>query len=89
MSAQLVLEIGPACKFGCPGVVVGNSITGNGHVCKRHNVKEWGEQLSRNRDPYYRGLGATLLDDFRSTQAAPVSAPPTPTREGTVRSDVA
>lgn len=51
-----------ACKeTDCPEPTVGSSITGNGHVCKAHNVVEWGRALSRNSEPYYRKLGAELL----------------------------
>lgn len=46
---------------GCPDPVVGHSITGEGHVCKQHNVKEWGRALARNREPYFRDLGLQLL----------------------------
>lgn len=62
MSGQLELELPVACKVdGCTADVVGSSITGAGHVCRRHNEREWGEALARNRDPYYARLGQRLI----------------------------
>lgn len=44
---QLTLALGPACKErGCREPVVGSSITGTGHVCRRHNESEWGRALA-------------------------------------------
>lgn len=62
---QLALEIAPSCKRKCAEPVVGSSITGEGHVCKRHNEEEWGLALSRKREGFYRRLGAQLLVDSR------------------------
>jgi hypothetical protein len=46
MSEQLSFALGPACKTrGCAEPVVGSSIAGNGHVCRRHNEIEWGHAL--------------------------------------------
>jgi hypothetical protein len=63
MGEQLEL-LKPACKSrGCEGAVVGSSITGAGHVCKRHNEAEWGSALSCSRDRWHRELGVALLKD--------------------------
>jgi hypothetical protein len=62
-AAQLTLEmeLAHACKVrGCDAAVVGSSITGKGHVCKQHNVAEWGASLSHSREPHYRELGRSL-----------------------------
>lgn len=43
MNEQLVIT--PPCKErGCREQIVGHSITGEGHVCKRHNEIEWGKK---------------------------------------------
>lgn len=61
---QLALPLVPCCKTpGCRAVVVGNSITGSGHVCRVCNVAEWGSSLAANPDPYYASLGRELLAD--------------------------
>lgn len=45
---QLALEIPAACKHrGCVEPVVGHSITGEGHVCKAHNVGELARDYDR------------------------------------------
>lgn len=66
---QLLLVEG--CKVrGCVAEVVGSSITGEGHVCAVHNEREWGESLSRNREPWLRGLGRRLLSEHLAADAA-------------------
>jgi hypothetical protein len=43
---QLAIEI-RCCKVrDCTAEVVASSITGKGHVCKRHNEIEWGKALA-------------------------------------------
>lgn len=65
MSDQLALNT-TACKVrGCMEPVVGHSVKGTGHVCKRHNEREWGERLCRCQEEHYRALGRRLLDDAR------------------------
>lgn len=59
---QLALEIAPSCKErGCLSPVVGHSVTGDGHVCKRHNEIEWGRALLRSEWSDYRALGARMV----------------------------
>ena len=67
----------PACKEpGCTEPVVGSSITGTGHVCKRHNEREWGRALVRNKAGWLREMGARLL-----AKPALAAAHPNPTQE--------
>lgn len=59
---QLALPIAEACRHrGCSEAVVGSSITGSGHVCKRHNEIEWGRALLRSEFSDYRALGARMV----------------------------
>jgi hypothetical protein len=59
---QIALEITPSCKErGCSEPVRGSSITGQGHVCTRHNEIEWGRALLRKPEPYYKRMGLELL----------------------------
>jgi len=45
VNEQLILT--PQCKErGCVEPIVGSSITGDGHVCRRHNEIEWGKGLA-------------------------------------------
>lgn len=47
------------CKVtGCPRTVVGNSTTGDGHVCRKHNEEEWGRALERSDT--FESLGSEL-----------------------------
>lgn len=63
MSEQLSLAVASCKRRGCADPVVGHSITGEGHVCKRHNVEEWGRSLARNRAAWLRELGLRLLGE--------------------------
>lgn len=57
------------CKRpGCLEAVVGHSITGEGQVCRRHNIEEWGRSLASNREPYFRRLGMRLLADTQKQE---------------------
>ena len=56
-SVQLRLPMESACKIrGCRMQVVGSSITGQGHVCRVHNNREWAMALARQ----------STFDDWRA-----------------------
>lgn len=52
-----------SCKArGCTQPVVGSSVTGEGHVCRLHNEREWGHALARQtNEPWLRDVGLDLL----------------------------
>lgn len=60
---QLALPITACKERGCTEPVVGSSITGKGHVCKRHNEIEWGRSLLRSKEQWLWQLGAGLVAD--------------------------
>lgn len=65
-SGQFFMAVQRPCKvMGCDRPVVGNSITGTGLVCRIHNLEEWTDSLTRNKDPYYRDLGRRLRGDAK------------------------
>jgi hypothetical protein len=66
LTEQLALPIAPVCKQDCDQAVVGHSVTGNGHVCKRCNEREWGEALLGSPYSDYRMLGQRLIADSRA-----------------------
>lgn len=60
LDGQAALPV-ECCKVrDCPHPVVGSSTTGQGHVCKGHNEREWGEALRKYDPP----LSAALLRDW-------------------------
>jgi hypothetical protein len=60
---QLTLDTATCKVRGCTAPIVGQSITGKGYVCKRHNEAEWGRALMQNPDSYYGRLGQALRRD--------------------------
>lgn len=62
MTEQLVLPMLPPCKErGCDDPIVGHSVRGDGHVCKRHNEREWALALSRSAFEDWRAFGRAWL----------------------------
>lgn len=63
--SQLALDV-TCCKWrGCTKEVAGSSITGEGHVCRAHNVQEWARVLNHPSQPrWIRGIGADLARDI-------------------------
>lgn len=58
--SQLSL-LAPACKEpGCDEPIVGSSVKGAGHVCKRHNALEWADGLARSQWEDHRRLAALI-----------------------------
>lgn len=59
VNAQLSLIATPCKESGCAEPIVGSSVTGEGHVCRRHNEIEWGRALIRSG--YWPEMGARLI----------------------------
>jgi hypothetical protein len=38
-------------------------------VCRKHNLEEWADSLSRNKHAYYRELGRLIRGDAERTAA--------------------
>lgn len=69
MNEQLSL-LAPACEEpDCHEPIVGSSVKGVGHVCRRHNELEWADGLARSVWRDHREMAALLRRDASGAHA--------------------